>query len=46
VQIAPAGQAVLGGVTLGDSIISLNGQPMVLYDQVRKKKKNKNKTIT
>ena len=36
-QIAPAGQAVLGGVRIGDSIVSLNQQPLTLYDQIMAK---------
>ena len=33
-KVAPAGQAVLGGVRLGDAVVSLDHQGFTLYDQI------------
>jgi hypothetical protein len=33
-KVAPAGQAVLGGVKLGDAVVSLDHQSFVLYDLI------------
>ena len=33
-KIAPAGQAVLGGVRLGDAVVSLDHQQLILYDLI------------
>jgi len=33
-KVAPAGQAVLGGVRLGDALVSLDHQELILYDAI------------
>jgi len=33
-KVAPAGQAVLGGVRLGDAVVSLDHQQFILYDVI------------